>query len=381
MLHIETAHIAPAFLRAMRKLKIGCALYETNVGGEYLLGTPKRAIRITSSDEKFIALELIAGKSESEISNDVDAIALNKILIHLESKFLINSRKSALQVSKRFISKLDNRIQKNSKGLADAALIQLQSRSAPELHQTNWIKGVDDGGVEILSKRQNYLVEISGTNRVATILYSLLLASGATHVRFSPDSRGRSLLINDLDLAVSTLSSSDIGTNFNLYCESKRKELSLFPLERDHNYLDEISTPELRIHCGEIDPEKLSGWMSSGQRFLLIPSPHADSAQIGPLVLPGDSPCMRCFELSAREQNQPHIALPQRSGASVDYPQVAAHFIAALAASHVLQFLDSLTFNEQKVELVGNVITIDYQFLSHPQTVAIARHPLCGCAF
>ncbi|MSW18160.1 MAG: hypothetical protein F2851_04300 [Actinobacteria bacterium] len=52
-----------------------------------------------------------------------------------------------------------------------------------------------------------------------------------------------------------------------------------------------------------------------------------------------------------------------------------------MAAAHIVGYIDGLTTGVQKAELVGNVITIDYQFLNHPQTIAIPRHPLCGCAF
>ena len=41
--------------------------------------------------------------------------------------------------------------------------------------------------------------------------------------------------------------------------------------------------------------------MASGQPFLHIPSPIADVAEIGPLVIPGKTPCIRCAHLSRQE--------------------------------------------------------------------------------
>jgi len=373
----------------MRELKRGVALSQSTTPGEYLLGTLKRVIRICTPEEKVIALALARGKSEKEIlqtPNVLDA-TVSTLLAQLEEEELINHEQGVLRVSQRFVSKLDNRVKKNSRPAVDAGVQQLQRRCAPELNQTNWIDGVVDGGVEILSARQNYLCEISGNNRVATLLYSLLLASGLSQVRFTPASRGADPLIGDIDMALSTFRQSDTGTPFKSHCEMIRKELALFPLDRHENYLDEASSPDLRIHCGDINPETLSLWMSSGEKFLMIPTPRADSALIGPLVIPGESPCLRCYELSSSEQRGVLNQLEFMPDAAKEYPQIAAHFIAALAASFIVKFCDATTVAivEGRAAdfgaLLGIAIAVDYQLLAYPQVVAIPRHPHCGCAF
>ena len=373
----------------MRELKRGVALSQSTTPGQYFLGTLKRVIRISTPEEKVIALALARGKSEKEIlqTPNVLGATVSTLLAQLEVEELINHEQGVLRVSQRFVSKLDNRVKKNSRPAVDAGVQQLQRRCAPELNQTNWIAGVIDGGVEMLSSRQNYLCEISGNNRVATLLYSLLLASGLSQVRFTPASRGAYPLISDIDMALSTFRQSDTGTAFKSHCEMMRRELALFPLDRHENYLDEVSTPDLRIHCGDINPETLSLWMSSGEKFLIIPSPRADSALIGPLVIPGVSPCLRCYELSSREQRGVIDLLDFTPDVAKEYPQIAAHFIAAMAASLIVQFCDATTVANQTdtaadfSALLGIAISIDYQLLAYPQVVAIPRHPLCGCAF
>lgn len=372
----------------MRKIKAGTKLFEGNQRDEYLLGRPKQLIRISTSDEKALAFELISGKSEEEILHidGVDTQALTRILNELEVAQLIDTEQNALKVSQRYISKVEERVEKSKKGFVDAALLQLQKRAIPELNQCTWIDGVRDGGIQTLTERQNPLIEISGQNRVAAILYSLLLLSGFSQSRCASGSRVRSPQIGDKDIGVATIGASDVGKNFLNHCESLRRELSLFPPERDHNYLDELSTPDLIIHCGEIDPEKLSHWMSTGQIFLLIPTPQADSAEIGPLVIPGKSPCLRCLALVSKEQSQIQQRFEIGQVFEAEYPQIAAHFIAAMAASFVANFFDLSSEDNSKAqnakqELVGTVVTVDYQFLSRPRSIVIPRHPLCGCAF
>jgi len=366
----------------MRRLKRGVALYATENPDHFLIGSKKRAIRISSVEERTFLSNLASGAADNEIASLLSYLTptqqenCKRVLAEVEQLQLCEVRDGKLALSQRFISPLQGRAKKNSRPERDAAFIQLQNRVSAELNQTDWIDGVDDGGVEILSARQNFLIEISGNNRVATILYSLLLASGATQTRFAPGSRGSNSLVGDLDIGIGTFTTKQIGLNFEKQCEELRRELSLFPLDREINYLDEISTPELRVHCGDIDPEKLSYWMSTAQPFLYIPVPQADTAQIGPLVIPGKSPCLRCVELAERDQSgvtEKKILNPETS---TDYPVIAAYFIASLAASQILAF-----FERQSSETTGKVISLDYQALTYPQVATAARHPLCGCAF
>ena len=371
----------------MRTLKRGTSLFSTTTPGEYFLGTPSRAIRIYTSEQKAIAEHLAQGVSEDEISQitGISPIAIHNLITELAHQALIDTSQGSITLNNRFISKLDNRAQKNSKPERDAAFIQLQNRITPELNQSTWTTGAVDGGIALVSERQNYLIEISGSNRVATLLYSLLLASGFTQARFTATARGRNSSIGDLDIAVDGINSSHFGFSFIKNREEHRRDYSLFPIDKGANYSDEASTPDLAIHCGEIDPEKLALWMSYSQPFLHIPHPHGSRAEIGPLVIPGKTPCLRCAELSERDQSGVTSRRALRSDESVEYPQIAAHFVASLAAAQIVAYFDALTLSDgealKATELFGKVIVIDYQSLSQPQVVAIARHPLCGCAF
>ena len=366
----------------MRKLKRGVALYATDRADHYLIGSKKRAIRISTPIEKAFIATLASGASNDAIKELLGSLTpsqkerIEELIAALDSAQLCERRQGKLALSKRFISSSNGRATKNSRPEMDAAFIQLQNRVAIELEQASWIANVDDGGIEILSARQDILIEISGTSRVATILYSLLLASGATQTRFAPTFREKSPLVGDIDIAIGSFTTSHVGYSFDKQCEVIRRELSLFPHDRDSNYLDELSTPDLRVHCGDIDPEKLAMWMNTGQPFLHIPTPQADTAQIGPLVIPGQSPCIRCAELAEREQSGVISTQPLRNDGGSDYPVIASYYIASLAASQALSF-----FEKQSSETTGKVISLDYQSLTHPQVVTIARHPLCGCAF
>lgn len=357
----------------MQTLKRGIALFHTHIQGQYLLGTFSRAIRINSSTEKFELTRALAGEVPSVEITD-----------RLSRASLIDSRKSSITVSKRYTS---DRERAQSKPSVDAGYLQMQERISPELSQTTWVEGVDDSGVELLSARQRYIVELSGNSRVATILFPMLLASGVSRTRFTSAARGNFPLIRYLDLGISIFTQRDIGLNFRTRLEALRHELALFPLDKDCDYSDESTSADIKIHCGEIDPETLSLWMSSGQAFLPVSAPVADRVVVGPLVIPGESPCLRCYSLITSEQSGVTEVQILQNQSPDEIPIVASHAIAALVASAVLSYLDSKTLakaysiDAQPSELVGSAINIDYQSLAHPQVVALSRHPLCGCAF
>jgi hypothetical protein len=85
----------------------------------------------------------------------------------------------------RFQSPIAERAANTEDQSNDASFRQLQLRMSPELSQTTWIPGVVDGGVQVLSSRQSFGVEIHGENRLATLIYAALLASGVTNTKFS----------------------------------------------------------------------------------------------------------------------------------------------------------------------------------------------------
>lgn len=371
----------------MRTLKRGTSLFETTTPGEFFLGTSARAIRIYTAEQKIIAEHLAQGVSEHDIPHisGVSSIAIHNLMTELAHQSLLDTSQGSITVSDRFISKIDGRASKNSKPQRDGAYIQLQNRIAPELEQTTWNAGVTDGGVALLSARQNFLIEISGSNRVATLIHSLLLASGFTQSRFAPGARGRHAQIGDLDIAVDGITSSQYGFSFIKNREDIRRDYSLFPLDKSANYLDEASTPDLVIICGDIDPEKLALWMSYGQAFIHIPHPEGGCAKIGQIVIPGKTPCLRCAELVERDQSGVISQRVLSVESTQEYPHIAAHAVAALVASQVVAYCDGATLSEGEVlkvvELFGKITIVDYQRLAQPQVVAITRHPLCGCAF
>jgi hypothetical protein len=342
----------------MKRLKRGTTLFHSTRSENYRCGTPRQQITISPIQySELVTLTLGGRLTES-------TMAL------LDRAGLLDDHIGKIELTQRYSTRAES---------TDAAFSQLRARITPELSQTTWVAGVRDGGVTILTARQNFLIEISGNNRVATLLYSLLLASGFTHTRLSFESKNSHPRIVDSEIGVAGITPSDIGSLRSKRETQLRHDISLFHIDKSIDYNDELSTPDLLVHCGDIDPHRYAQWMADGHNFLHIPHPIADTAQIGPLVIPGKSPCIRCAELTQAERLGIHgkDLLPTNESELVDYPIIAAHGVAAIAASLITQFFDG----NYKKEVAGKVIFFNYQSPATSHEVAIARHPLCGCAF
>lgn len=351
----------------------GCALFKNHRGdGEsYLLGTIERVATITSPFQRSAMAQLALGgdpfanlpigdrDQSGGVRDEIEALIEN-----LKARGFLNSLQSELTPPKRYLDEVDSR---------DRAAIQLRRRSAPELGQVEWAERNGDGGTSTLAARSQFPIELSGRSRVITLIYSILLASGVTRVRFAD--RFHQPDVDDLDIGSGPITAEDFGLNYYQQLERHRRGLSLFPIAIADSRLIDRTPAALIVHYGDCDPEVLIEWSQKKRAHLLIHQPVGDEIAIGPLVLPGESPCHRCFSLYEID-NWGFTRFERIPLTPIDeLPMVVAHYVAAIVASEVLRFIDGA------LNSGGEVLYLNYQRLTSPQVVAIARHPLCGCDY
>jgi hypothetical protein len=344
----------------------GCALFTNRRlrGEHYLLGTVERVATLTSPFQRSALMQLAAGGNPFTNIPSEFAGEIEQLINVLDAQGFLNRVRGELTPPKRYLDEIDSR---------DRAIIQLRARSAPELAQAEWIDAHRDGGTSTLAARSDFLLELSGRSRVITLLYSILLASGVTRVRFAD--RFYKSEVTDLDIGCGPLTANDLGLNYYQQMESHRRGLSLFPIAIGERHDIDIAQPGLTIHYGDCDPEVLIEFSQGKEPHLLIHLPIGDEVVVGPLVLPGTSPCNRCLSLYEID-NFGYTRLERIPLTPVDeLPMAVAHYIAAIVAAEVLHFIDGTSSSG------GEVHYINFQNLTAPQVVAIARHPLCGCTY
>jgi hypothetical protein len=358
------------------RLKRGLALLATRDPGVYLIGDRTASIRLNSRVELTAAHELASGVFGPS-NQDLETKAIERIC---NSGF--TSQSQPLPALPRRYGVLPT--------ARDVAMQLIIKRSAPELAECEWAQRDDDGGATTLALRSSARILISGRSRIATLLLHLLPQSGVGSVE-SAD-RYESPEISPMDIGMADIAMADIGGNFYQRQSARNISLALFSAKAgqsegninealDRTLESERPTthqqPTLIIHCGDLGIEDQVDWLVSSQPHLIITKPLGREVAISPIILPGQSPCLRCMELYELDRygfsRFERIPLTQIDESSV----VASHFIASLVASMALNFIDSNILTAQGV---GEITYIDRLDLRAPQVVAIERHPLCGCS-
>ena len=348
--------------------------------GTFLIGRSAQSVVLTTAYARTAIIAIAQGRNPFLNVPSSHHQEIEQLIGSLAAADLLTQGRHEIALPPRYLNEIVER---------DLAAQQLRNRCEPELLQCEWSEAANtlgqDEGANILAARSNVRVHISGRNRIATLLHSLLLASGVSLVEFVD--HFDKATISDTDIGTSTVTSKEYAMNFYGHMQSHRRAISLFPLERSVNQLRERSSgaeeqATLIIHSGPVDIEDLVDWLTAGQAHFVIQSPIADEITMGPLVLPGISPCLRCADLNQIDRvgysSSDRIALTD----TPDIAMVGAHFIASLAASQILQFIDSnrlSSFISAKSWPIARVTTVNLQKLHQPQIHSITQHPLCGC--
>ncbi len=365
---------SPAHLR----LKEGINIYRTPSG--LRCGTARSSFPI--NDQGYVrALELLASNHEVDLADasGISADQVRELIWNLQEHEFLETTPSVLAITTRYQSVAKH---KRRDILPDAAFAQLQNRVAPELSYTRLLPGVHDSGTSVINARQHARVEIYGSNRIATLLYGILLSSGVTYTHFALGTRSQEPVIVDSDLSAGFIRATDVGQSFKQRMEDLGKELSLFPIESHENAQELDGQPPerfIKIHVGTMDPQLLAQWMAAGQEHLAISSVDAGALVIGPLVDPGKTPCTRCRDLTiAGVTHGAHVLAEKvpigQSSAIDEVPVFLAHFSAGLIASAILQSID-----QGKSDLTGAYASIDALSLGASHLTVIDRNPACGC--
>lgn len=353
--------------------------------GTYRIVRGGESVHIASAFGRSAVLALATGKNPFFGVPASDHHIVEEVIHSLSRVGFITTGRSEIALPPRYLNEIVER---------DLAAQQLRARCEPELLQCQWsdtaTKFGEDQGAEILAARADVQILVSGRNRIATLLHSLLLASGVSQVQCAD--RFNQVLIRDGDIGSATITGAHLAQNFYEHLQSHRRALSLFPLDRrpSHQLVNDAVINKGRIiviHSGAIDIEDMVDWLTLGEPHLVIHPAVADEITIGPLVLPGLTPCQRCADLNHMERlgysSTNRISLTENP----EVAMVGAHFIAALVASQVLHFIDSAVGRggslgasaSSPTSAIARTTRVNLQNLTHVKVDSIAAHPLCGC--
>lgn len=138
------------------------------------------------------------------------------------------------------------------------------------------------------------------------------------------------------------------------------------------------------VCAGEPAREKLDGWMRAGLPHLLLRFVEGH-AVIGPLVLPGETACLRCLDAHHTDVDPSWPLLVAQYAAAVarqredTVPEPVDPVLAALAVAWAAREVVSHV-EGRRVSTVSATIRLD-PHLTALETRAWPRHPECGCSW
>ena len=261
------------------------------------------------------------------------------------------------------------------KDLLPVNLVNSLNRMRAEENLYSWHQQVDTGisAETLIGKRRDFSIMIYGRNRLALSLFAVLQASGFTQIKLIDRSNSASsdsiAQIEPSDVCGLAIRGSDVGLRKALVLADLARNSQLFPA-------GDLATtafpviPDFIISTELIPQETLQGWLSENITHLPISNLIENKIVIGPIVIPGKTPCLNCLNLWRADQ-YPHqnsfeilAALDGGERKGLELPSAQVAFLTGLITTQVIQYCSSLDSEETQVsknliKLVGATLAIN----------------------
>lgn len=260
----------------------------------------------------------------------------------------------------------------------DSPLSRVRSdRLAHERHVLACIHGSGSAADEILAGRARRVVGIRGHDRAAAhIAVGLASAGVGTVGLLGPDhvtSLGDITPVGPFEPDVSWVEQLS---------EAVRRQGA-------HATLLESQPPDLVVIAASADvqpawtdPELAHDLMSDDIPHYPI-AVSGGSARIGPMIIPGLTPCLDCLDLRERDRDRAWPALVDQVRLRHHRTRAQDGAVAALGAAIAVR--EILTFLDDRSERPKAGNTFEYKEFHDseltPTSVSVIRHPLCGCGW
>jgi hypothetical protein len=279
---------------------------------------------------------------------------ISEILQVLSEERLIEFRTSPLP------SKL------NKKDLLPVNLVNSLKRMRAEENLYSWHSEIDNGisAESLIGRRRNFSIMIYGRNRLALSLFAVLQASGFSLIKLTDRTNSTSndsvAQIEPSEVCGLAIRGSDVGLRKALVLADLARNSQLFS---DEN-LGFPAIPDFIISTESIPQETMQIWLSENIVHLTISNLIENKIVIGPIVIPGKTPCLNCLNLWRSEQFPHHnsfeflTALDSGEGKGLELPSAQVALLTGLITTQVIQYCSSRD-SEQAVKLIGTTLAIN----------------------
>ena len=203
----------------------------------------------------------------------------------------------------------------------------------------------------IINQRRNFAIVIFGRNRLALSLFGVLQASGFSVIkiidRMGSTNSDSLVQISPDEVCGLAIRGSDVGLRKTLVIADIARNSQLFPTEN----LEFPLHPNFIISTESIPQEIMQQWMSEEIPHLVVSNLIENKIILGPIVLPGKTPCLNCLNLWRSEQFPHHSsfeflsALDSEETKGLEIPSAQVALLTGLLATYVIEYCASVNLN------------------------------------
>ena len=253
-------------------------------------------------------------------------------------------------------------------------LINSFNRMQAEENLYGWHPAVNigKGSQTLISQRRNFAIVIFGCNRLALSLFGVLQASGFSSIKIidrSGSTNNASLVqISPDEVCGLAIRGSDVGLRKTLVIADIARNSQLFPLEN----LEFPIHPNFIISTESIPQEIMQQWMSEETPHFVVSNLIENKIILGPIVLPGKTPCLNCLNLWRAEQFPHHSsfeflsALDSEDTKGLEIPSAQVALLTGLLTTYVIEYCTSVNSNGadsgigfETKGLIGTTLTLN----------------------
>ena len=302
-----------------------------------------------------------------QVLNDANLIEFRPAPVSLQ----LLRNKSKLDKSDRSAtgkSKLDK------SDLLPINLINSFNRMQAEENLSGWHPAVniEKGSQALIGERRNFSLVIYGRNRLALSLFGVLQASGFSSIKIidrSGSTNNDSLVqIAPDEVCGLAIRGSDVGLRKTIVIADIARNSQLFPLEN----LEFPIHPNFIISTESIPQEIMQQWMSEETPHFVVSNLIENKIILGPIVLPGKTPCLNCLNLWRAEQFPHHSsfeffsALDSEDTKGLEIPSAQVALLTGLLTTYVIEYCTSVNSNGadsgigfETKGLIGTTLTLN----------------------
>jgi hypothetical protein len=250
---------------------------------------------------------------------------------------------------------------------SDISQVLIQTRVHSELDLLTHRPGINDGGEKAFAERESFTILISGENRFARNLLAALQGVGFTNTRIIPRAQ-LTPRIEASDVCGFSTRTSDIGKSRSEFAQEIIRNSSIVKSE----FLAKAD-PDLIISTIPIQWDYVQRWMAEGSEHLHINTIIGSHLEIGPLVIPGITPCLRCVALAKLD-----LGIVEKEGVtakSSEFPTAVNAYVSGLIAMCVSEYVTTRNSTLLAASYWLDLLTP----LSPPDHRYWDFHPDCGC--